>query len=47
MVKSGDAAALKEYETNVKPYLAPFDALIASNSVGGDLTRSTIVITVQ
>ena len=47
MVKSGDAAALKEYETNVKPFLAPFDALIASNSVGGDLTRSTIVITVK
>jgi hypothetical protein len=47
MVKSGDAAALKEYETNVKPFLAPFDALIASNSVGGDLTRSTVVITVK
>jgi hypothetical protein len=47
MVKSGDAAALKKYETDVKPFLAPFDALIASNSVGGDLTRSTIVITVQ
>ncbi len=47
MVKSGDAAALKEYETNVKPYLAPFDALIASSSVGGDLTRSTIVVTVK
>jgi uncharacterized protein DUF3352 len=47
MVKSGDAASLKEYETNVKPFLEPFDALIASSSVGGDLTRSTIVITVQ
>ena len=47
MVKSGDAAGLKKYETDVKPFLAPFDALIASNSVGGDLTRSTIVITVK
>ena len=47
MVKSGDAASLKEYETNVKPFLEPFDALIASSSVGGDLTSSTIVITVQ
>jgi hypothetical protein len=47
MVKGGDAASLKEYEANVKPFLEPFDALIASSSVGGDLTRSTIVITVQ
>ncbi len=47
MIKSGDAAGLKKYETDVKPFLAPFDALIASNSVGGDLNRSTIVITVK
>ena len=46
-VKSGDAAALKKYETDVKPFLAPFDALIASNSAGGDLTTSTVVITVK
>jgi hypothetical protein len=47
MIKSGDAAGLKKYETDVRPFLAPFDALIASNSVGGDLARSTIVITVK
>ena len=45
--KDADASALKEYETNVKPYLAPFDALVASGSVGGDLTRSTVIVTVK
>lgn len=45
--KDADASAFKEYEANVKPFLMPFDALVASGSVGGDLTRSTIVITVK
>ncbi len=45
--KNADAAAFKQYEANVKPYLAPFDALVASGSVGGDLTRSTIIVTVK
>ncbi len=40
-------AALAAYEKDVKPYLAPFDALYASSSVGGDLTSSTILITVK
>ena len=35
------------YESDVKPYLVPFDALVASGSVGGDLTGSTIIITVK
>ena len=42
-----DAASLKQYQTDVKPYLAPFDALVASSSVGGDLTSSKVIITVK
>lgn len=42
-----DASALKDYQANVEPYLAPFDALAASSSVGGDVDRSTLVITVK
>ena len=45
--KAADPSALKKYETDVKPFLAPFDALVASGSVGGDLTRSTIIVTVK
>ena len=32
---------------DVKPFLAPFDALVASSSVGGDLTSSKVIITVK
>lgn len=46
-VAAADPAALAAYEKDVKPYLAPFDAMYASGSVGGDLTRSTILITVK
>ena len=46
-VAGADPAALAAYEKDVKPYLAPFDALYASSSVGGDLTSSTILITVK
>lgn len=39
--------AMAKYETDYKPYLVPFDALAASGSVGGDLSRSRIIITVK
>jgi hypothetical protein len=42
-----DAAARKDYETDVKPFLAPFDAFVASTSTGGDLTSSKAIITVK
>jgi len=40
-------AALARYEKDVKPFLVPFDAVIMSSSVNGDLTRSVIYITVK
>jgi hypothetical protein len=36
-----------KYKTDVKPFLDPFDALMLSGSVSGDLTKSTIIITVH
>jgi hypothetical protein len=44
---TGDAAAKAKYETDVKPFLLPFDALYASSSNQGDLTSSTVIITVK
>ena len=42
-----DAADLKKYETDIKPFLVPFDAMFAAGSIDGDLTRSVIYITVK
>jgi hypothetical protein len=39
--------AIAEYEENVKPFLVPFDALIGSNTVQGDLNRSRFIVTVK
>ena len=36
-----------KYETDVKPFLVPFDALYASSSTSSDLTKSTVIITVK
>jgi hypothetical protein len=44
---TADAAELAKYEKEVKPFLAPFDALVASGSVDDDLARSVIYITVK
>jgi hypothetical protein len=44
---SAEPAAVAEYDQNVKPYLTPFDAMIASGSVQGDLTQSTVIVTVK
>ena len=44
---TADAAELAKYEKEIKPFLVPFDALVASGSVDGDLTRSVIYLTVK
>ena len=36
-----------QYEQSVKPFLVPFDALVASNSVKGEVSRSTLIVTVK
>ena len=44
-----DAPADKkaEYEESVKPFLTPFDALVATGSVGGSTDQMHTVITVK
>jgi len=44
---AGDAAQRQHYETDVKPFLAPFDAMLASGTFKDDLGRSTVIITVK
>lgn len=35
------------YELNVKPFLVPFDALVGSTTIQGDISRSTVIVTVK
>lgn len=42
-----DPTVIAKYEKDLKPFLVPFDAMIASRSVAGDLSRSVIYITVK
>jgi hypothetical protein len=44
---SSDAQAMKKYESDVKPFLEPFDAMFASGTYQGDLGRSTVIISVK
>jgi hypothetical protein len=46
-MKASDPAAFDRYTTEIKPFLDPFDALIASGSVSDDLARSVIIVTVH
>jgi hypothetical protein len=39
--------ALAKYNAEIKPFLAPFDAIVASGSVTGNTTRSVIYITLN
>ncbi len=47
LVTSFDPSALAEYERDIKPWLEPFDAYIASGRRDGDLDRSTGIVTVK
>ena len=42
-----DPAAYARYQKEFKPFLVPFDAMIASGSISGDLSRSVIYVTVK
>ncbi|HEY8636294.1 MAG TPA: DUF3352 domain-containing protein [Candidatus Limnocylindrales bacterium] len=42
-----DPAALAKYESDVKPFLAPFDALFASGTTGSGGNHSSISLTVK
>jgi hypothetical protein len=42
-----DPSAAAHYKEDVAPYLAPFDALMSSGSVGNDLSSGKLIITVK
>jgi hypothetical protein len=46
-VARADAEMFAEYETEVQPFLLPFDAYMMSSTVGGDLTQMKAVITIK
>lgn len=46
MIKAGQGVGA-DYDTDIKPFLAPFESLFAAGSVDGDLTRSDLIVTVH
>ena len=42
-----EPGGLGDYEKDVKPYLEPFDALVATSVAGDDLDRSTLIMSVK
>ncbi|HLO35876.1 MAG TPA: DUF3352 domain-containing protein, partial [Candidatus Deferrimicrobium sp.] len=44
---SGDPASFAKYQTDVQPFLKPFDAMLLASSVSGDLTKSVFIVTVK
>jgi len=44
---NADAAERAEYETNIKPFLTPIDAVVGSSAITGDVSRSTLIVTVK
>lgn len=46
-LSSATAQERTEYEESIKPFLAPFDAVISAGAVGGDLAQTHTLITVK
>jgi len=46
-IGSKDAASYKKYQTEIEPFLKPFDSLYLGSSISGDLSKATLYITVQ
>jgi hypothetical protein len=46
-MSSATAQERAEYEESVKPFLTPFDALISTGAVGGEVDRTHMLITVR
>lgn len=44
---ANEPADMATYEREIKPFLTPFDTLVATTSVDGDLNRSTTIVTVK
>jgi len=46
-MSSADAAGYARYQTDVQPFLKPFDAMIFASSISGDLNKSVFIVTVK
>jgi Protein of unknown function (DUF3352) len=46
-IATEDPASYSRYQTEIEPFLKPFDSLYLGSSISGDLSKSTIYITVQ
>jgi hypothetical protein len=46
-MSTASAAERTNYDTSVKPFIAPFDALIAAGVVGSELDQAHLVVTVK
>jgi hypothetical protein len=44
---TAESAEVAQYEQEVKPFLLPFDSLVGSSSVGGEVVRNTVIVTVK
>jgi hypothetical protein len=44
---NADAGERAEYEENIKPFLMPIDAVVGSSAIQGDVSRSTVIVTVK
>jgi hypothetical protein len=44
---ASEPADVAHYELEVKPFLLPFDALVGSSVVQGDVVRNTVIVTVK
>jgi len=46
-MSAADPAGYARYQTDVQPFLKPFDALFLGSSISGDLTKSVVIVTVK
>lgn len=47
ILAAAGGSSLADYERNVQPYVAPFDAWVQATTVGADIDRATMQITVK
>ena len=46
-MSSADPASFARYQTEMQPFLKPFDAMFLGSSISGDLSKSVFIITVK
>ena len=46
-MSTADPASFARYQTEMQPFLKPFDAMIFASSISGDLSKSVFIVTVK